>query len=95
MIQPTEKKRYRESYISGDISWSDLDSSMTTTSHSEMSTTKVDQRMSVISNVSSVATSGIVSDERSPVEKTMSEGQNPLLLLLQGNVKKGSLRDEN
>lgn len=69
----SEKKRYRESYISGDISWSDLDSSMTTTSHSEMSTTKVDQRMSVISNVSSVATSGIVSDERSPVEKTMSE----------------------
>lgn len=72
----SEKKKYRESYISGDISWSDLDSSMTTTSHSEMSTTKVEQRLSVISNVSSIATSGIVSDERSPVEKTLSEAEN-------------------
>ncbi|XP_071506225.1 uncharacterized protein, partial [Diadema antillarum] len=72
----SEKKRYRESYISGDISWSDLDSSMTTTSYSEMSATKVEQRLSVISNVSSVATSGIVSDERPPMEKTLTENDD-------------------
>lgn len=66
-----DKKKYRESYISGDISWSDLDSSMTTTSFSEMEL----QRRSVVSNVSSVTTSGIVSDERSPLEKNLSEGR--------------------
>ncbi|XP_022097323.1 FERM domain-containing protein 6-like isoform X2 [Acanthaster planci] len=62
----TEKNKYRESYISGDASWSDLDSSMTTTSLEV-------QRQSVVSNVSSVTTSGIVSDERSPLEKSLSE----------------------
>ncbi|XP_072031796.1 uncharacterized protein [Amphiura filiformis] len=68
-----DKKKYRESYISGDVSWSDLDSSMTTTSFSEVSNMMELQRRSVVSNVSSVTTSGIVSDERPPLEKNLSE----------------------
>ncbi|XP_033626932.1 FERM domain-containing protein 1-like [Asterias rubens] len=76
----TEKNKYRESYISGDISWSDLDSSVTTTSFGEISTTKLElQRRSVVSNVSSVTTSGIVSDERSPLEKSLSEVEDEYL----------------
>ncbi|XP_038074355.1 FERM domain-containing protein 6-like [Patiria miniata] len=75
-----EKSKYRESYISGDTSWSDLDSSMTTTSFGEISTAKLElQRQSVVSNVSSVTTSGIVSDERSPLEKSLSEVEDEFL----------------
>ncbi|XP_071963375.1 FERM domain-containing protein 6-like [Antedon mediterranea] len=70
-----DKKRYRESYISTDVSWSDLDSSMTI-SFTDVSNKKELQRRSVVSHGSSATTSGIVSDERPPMEKSLSEAEN-------------------
>ncbi|XP_033120981.1 FERM domain-containing protein 6-like [Anneissia japonica] len=85
-----EKKRYRESYISTDVSWSDLDSSMTI-SFTDVSNKKELQRRSVVSHGSSATTSGIVSDERPQMEKSLSEAENEaddLAYVLDGDLTK-------
>ncbi|KAJ8045316.1 FERM domain-containing protein 6 [Holothuria leucospilota] len=67
--ESTAEKKYRESYVSGDVSWSDMDSSMTTTSFSEMSSNNgLIQRRSVVSNVSSLAMSGVISEDSRAVD---------------------------
>lgn len=74
------EKRYRESYISGDVSWSDMDSSMTTTSFSEMSSNNVGvQRRSVVSNVSSLGMSANMSEHGRNENRQSYEGEGHLL----------------